>query len=282
VTILIDLGLIQKKFGDLLYKNSYSRALFGLWGLTIREISKSFAQFFTWEYPIRSLIRTFGIIISSMVRVFLGRSLKYSFGFAGEDRIIEGILKPLIGQTGYYVDVGCNHPQFLSNTYGLYRKGWRGICIDANPKLIDKFPLFRPKDRALCRLISDTPGVRTFYEVQNPVLSTTEEVCLEEFRKEGLNIHARIMQAHTMTEVLDGEHAPRQFELLSIDVEEHDFRVLQSLDLKKYRPRLIVIEDETFDPIKPQNNQVYQWLTAFGYSLEGFILKNIYFKNVLP
>lgn len=276
------MGLIQKKLEDLLYKNSYSRALFGLWGITIREITKSFAQFFTWKYPVRSLFRTLGIIASSLVRVFLGRSLKYSFGFAGEDRIIEGILKPLISKAGYYVDVGCNHPLFLSNTYGLYRKGWRGLCIDANSQLIEKYPLFRPKDKALCSLISDSPGERTFYEVQNNVLSTTEVGFLGEYQQEGLSIHSKMMQTQTLTEVLDAEQAPKRFELLSIDVEEHDFKVLKSLDLNRYRPQLIVIEDETFDPNKPHNNQVYQWLTAYGYSIEGFVLKNIYFKNVFP
>ena len=282
MTVNIDLGLIQGKFGDILYKNAYSRAFFGLWGIVIREITQSFAQYFTWKFPVRSFLRTFCIILSAVLRLFLGRSLKYSFGFAGEDRIIEGMLKPVISKGGYYVDVGCNHPTFLSNTYGLYRKGWRGLCIDANSELIEKYQLFRPKDRAVCKLISDSPGERTFYEVQNHVLSTTEEEFLDEYRKEGLIIKNRLMQTHTLTEVLENEKAPLSFDLLTIDVEEHDFRVLKSLDLNRYRPRLIVIEDETFDPKEPQNNEVYQWLMAYGYSLEGFVLKNIYFKNVFP
>src|SRR5690606_40339073 len=139
------------------------------------ELRQSFRQFFTWKYPILSLFRTIGIVLSALVRLLLGRTLKYSHAFAGEDKIIEGILKPKITQTGFYVDVGCNHPKLFSNTYGLYRKGWRGICIDANQKLINKYGFYRPKDRAICSLISDIVEDKTFYEVENNVLSTTEE-----------------------------------------------------------------------------------------------------------
>lgn len=194
------MSLIKEKYQDLLYNNAYSRAFFTVWGVVLRETKVSFSQFFTWKYPVRSFFRTLAVIFSSIVRLLLGRSLKYSYGFAGEDRIIEGILKPQITKDGFYVDVGCNHPQFLSNTYGLYRKGWRGVCLDANQKLIDKYPLYRPKDRAVCQLISDSPGERTFYAVQNDVLSTTEEDFLDQYRKEGMAIDSRKMLVRTLTD----------------------------------------------------------------------------------
>jgi hypothetical protein len=31
---------------------------------------------------------------------------------------------------GFFVDVGCFHPLFYSNTWKLYKKGWRGVNID--------------------------------------------------------------------------------------------------------------------------------------------------------
>lgn len=273
------LSPIRAKYQDLLYKNAYSRALFAVWGLVIMEIRMSFRQFFTWNYPVRSLFRTLAVVFSSLARIFLGRSLKYTYAFAGEDRIIEGILKPQITQSGYYVDVGCNHPRFLSNTYGLYRKGWRGICIDANPTQINLYSLYRPKDKAIAALISDTKDERDFYEVQNDVLSTIETDFLEEYKKEGLAVTTRRMIPQTLTEVLDGLRAPMEFDLLTIDAEEHDLQVLQSLDLDAYHPRLIIIEDETFDHMHPHDNEVYLYLAEKGYMLEGFVLKNLFFKR---
>lgn len=133
--------LFRIKLHKSLYNSAYSRALYTLWGIVLKELNVVFCQFFTWKYPVRSFLRVMGIITSSISRLFLGRSVKYSFAFTGEDKIIEGILKPLITNHGSYVEVGCNHPKFLSNTYGLYRKGWRGICIDANQNLISKYRL---------------------------------------------------------------------------------------------------------------------------------------------
>jgi hypothetical protein len=66
--------------------------------------------------------------------------------------------------------------------------------------------------------------------------------------------------------------------MFSIDAEEHDFKILHSLDLNFYEPRLIIIEDET-DHLNPSMNGVYQYLTNKGYVLEAFVLKNLYFKK---
>src|SRR5690554_2751995 len=140
---------VQRYFHTQLYKSAYSRAAFTIWGLVIMEIRCSFRQFLSWKYPFRSPFRTAAIILSALVRLLLGRSLKYSYAVAGEDKVIEGLLKPKITQPGFYVDVGCNHPTLFSNTYGLYRKGWRGVCIDANQELIDLYALYRPKDKAV-------------------------------------------------------------------------------------------------------------------------------------
>ena len=41
-----------------------------------------------------------------------------------------------------FMDLAANHPIYQSNTYPLEQKGWRGVCIDANPscvKLLNKF-----------------------------------------------------------------------------------------------------------------------------------------------
>lgn len=217
--------------------------------------------------------------MSSLVRLMLGRSLNYSFAFAGEDRVIISMLKPPIGRRGYYVDVGCNHPKFLSNTYSLYRRGWRGICIDANQRLVDKFGFYRPRDLAICALISDLDVPRIFYKIQNDVLSTTEEQNIQSYANEGMSVVPAEMQPQTLTEVLEQAGAPKNFDLLNIDVEEHDLEALRSLDLSRYKPRLIVVEDETFDSQRPEVNPIFLYLSEQGYRLEGFVLKNLYFMS---
>lgn len=246
-------------------------------GVVIKEIRVSFTQFFSWRYPIKSLVRVLGIITSTFTRLLLGRSLKYSYAFTGEDRIIEGILKPLITKKGSYVEVGCNHPKFLSNSYGLYRKGWRGICIDANESLIKKYAFYRPKDIAVHALVSDTSNERTFYISENDVLSTTETSNLEDIKLQGLRYESHQIQSRTLTSILDEYSFTSTFDLLSIDAEEHDYEVLTSLDFEKYCPSLIIIEDETFDLAHQDNCEIHQFLIGKGFKLEGFVLKNLYY-----
>jgi hypothetical protein len=154
-----------------------------------------------------------------------------------------------------------------------------GICIDANKELIDLYALYRPKDRAVAALVSDEGKEREFYQVQNDVLSTTERAFLEEYHKEGLTIDVQHRMPYTLTEILKRAHTPTDFDLLSVDTEEHDLQVLRSLDLHLYHPRLIVVEDEGFDPLFPGHNQIYRYLSGFGYALQGYALKNLYFTR---
>ncbi|MCA6078712.1 FkbM family methyltransferase [Fulvivirga sedimenti] len=273
-------NFLQNHFHKQLYNSAYSRARFTLAGIALKEIRSSFSQFFTWRYPVRSLLRTFGIILSAILRLFLGRSVKYSFSHAGEDRIIEYTLNTNISYNGYYVDVGSNHPVFVSNTYLHYRKGWRGICIDANEKLIRKYKFYRPRDIAVCALVSDQDTTRDFYIIENDVLSTTEIENLAYPKEHNLGISTIEFATSTLTSILKNNGVPGNFDLLSIDAEEHDFNVLMSLDFSLYTPKLIVLEDETFSLESSSENRIYRFLISKGYVLAGYISKNLYFKRI--
>ena len=268
---------IRNKLNRSLYKSAYSRSFYTLWGVVIKEIGFSFNQFYTWKYPVRSFLRVMSIILSSFIRFALGRSLKYSFAFTGEDRIIEGILKPLITDKGYYVDVGCNHPIFLSNTYNFYRRGWKGICVDANERLIKKYALYRPNDLAVQALVSDKIEERSFYLCQNDVLSTTEQSNLEYITNEGLTYESKEFLSVTLTSILDQNNFVKKFDILSVDVEEHDLQVLKSLDFEKYCPKLVIVEDETFEFSTQEENAINIFLKSRGYLLIGSVLKNQYY-----
>src|SRR5690606_24973253 len=116
-----------------------------------------------------------------------------------------------------------------------------------------------------------------FYEVENNVLSTTEEKFISTYQKEGLLIEAKKMATQSLTDVLDKLNAPKEFDLLTVDAEEHDLQVLRSLDLNVYHPRLIIVEDESFEPLRPDENEIYCHLSGYGYFLKGYVLKNLYF-----
>ena len=84
-----------------------------------------------------------------------------SYSQEGEDMI----LKRLFGgqKFGFYVDVGAHHPKRFSNTYYFYKKGWRGINIDAMPGSMIAFDKLRPRDINIERPISDKKQILTYY-----------------------------------------------------------------------------------------------------------------------
>ncbi|WP_051633300.1 FkbM family methyltransferase [Thermonema rossianum] len=264
----------------LLYQKAFRRAFFLSWALAWQEVRHSFRQFFTRHSPLWSLLRVLRYASLSALRPFFGRSARLSYAFTGEDRLIESLLKPPFGYRGFYVEVGCNHPVFISNSFTLYRQGWRGICIDANPRLIRLFKYYRPRDIAVHAFVSNQTGEVDFVELSNDVLSSADKTYIERMLTQ--EIAQNIEQVHhlrsrRLTDILDACHCPAHFDFLSIDAEEHDYDVLLSLDLERYRPRLIVIEDEHFDPLQPQANRIVQHLHAHAYRLAGYVLTNLYF-----
>lgn len=269
---------LRKILATPLYKKAYSRAFFTLYGLVWKEVCLAFSQFFTWKHPFRSLWHVFAVIFSSKIRLLLGRSVKYSFAFTGEDRILESLYRPLVSHNGFYVDVGCNHPKFLSNTYTFYRRGWRGVCVDANQMLIKKFAYLRPRDTAVCALVSNDVSSRSFYLAENNVLSTTEQTNLQGEDMRGIKTKKVEMIPQTLTSILEEANTPTTFDLLSVDTEEHDLQVIQSLDFSRYTPKLIIAEDELFNIKNPSDNKLVQHLEKQGYTLSGYLLKNLYFE----
>jgi hypothetical protein len=76
--------------------------------------------------------------------VFLTRSSLRYWSQYGEDIVLDRVLN--LKRKGFFVDVGCYHPVQYSNTYKLYRLGWRGINIDLDAIKIEAFNLRRPGD----------------------------------------------------------------------------------------------------------------------------------------
>ena len=72
-----------------------------------------------------------------------------SFSQHGEDCEIMNQLENM-NALGPYVDVGCNHPFKINNTYLLYLNGWRVLCIDPLPRFIDLYKKWKPEDRFEC------------------------------------------------------------------------------------------------------------------------------------
>lgn len=69
-------------------------------------------------------------LFTSFSRNFLG-----SYSQHGEDIIFVFLLKGL--KKGFYVDIGANDPEIISNTKYFYDRGWNVINIEPHPVLFE-------------------------------------------------------------------------------------------------------------------------------------------------
>lgn len=210
------------------------------------------------------------------LRKLLNPYSKVFFSQHGED----GLIQHFIGEAGgFYVDVGCNHPVKESNTYRFYLQGWNGLCIDASPNLVQAFKRVRPKDKMVCAAVSDKAEELDFFEFNQDTVSTVDKNLVAERKKRWGLKKVRTLKARTLNDILQEAYplGCPQIGLLSIDIEGYSLQALHSLDLKKYKPRLIVIEIDDFDFYEAAQNPTVAYLIKHHYRLEAFDSKNGYF-----
>ncbi|MBV9216684.1 MAG: FkbM family methyltransferase [Acidobacteria bacterium] len=204
-------------------------------------------------------------------KAFLTNFLRIHYSQFGED-IILGELLGREKTDGVYVDVGCYHPKKFSNTYSLYKRGWRGVNIDAEAQKIELFKIARPKDHNVVAAVSDVVGKASLHP--GGLGSTVGE-------SDPTDRNAVSVTTRTLNDILaESPYAGRQIDVLSIDVEGMDARVLRSLDIDAYRPKIILVEDHHLSIDQILETETYKILNNAGYVLRSWAFYTLIF--VLP
>lgn len=200
---------------------------------------------------------------------FLDSFSSPSYSQEGEDMILSKIFKNK--GKGFYVDVGAHHPKRFSNTFYFYKKGWRGINIDAMPGSMKPFDMLRSRDINLEIPVSNSSQILTYYSFNDPALNGFSKELSEArnnnnskyFIKEEIKL-----QTYRLSEILE-HNLPEntKIDFLSIDVEGLDFEVIQSNDWIKFKPKVVLVEifGKNLDEIV--NNEITRFLYGVGYSI---------------
>jgi FkbM family methyltransferase len=195
----------------------------------------------------------------------------------GEDLVVARIFERK--RDGFYVDVGAHHPIRFSNTYLLYRAGWRGINIDATPGSMEQFRTLRPRDINLECLVASSEGSRAFHMLNEPALNTLSEE-LAEHRMQEEAVYKRTgvvaLRARRLASILD-EHLPEKqsIDLLNIDVEGSDLDVLQSNDWGRYRPEMVLVEVLGTDVLG--TDEISSYVVSQGYQMRAKFYHSVLF-----
>jgi FkbM family methyltransferase len=161
---------------------------------------------------------------------------------------------------GFFIEVGAFDGYNASVTYAFESIGWKGLLVEAIPERYRQCAARRTNSRVVHAALSGrgARGTTTF--------TVTEDAyggMLSYLDKN--TVHAQNVAASSRTEVtvplttmndLLADH-PGEVDLAVIDVEGGELLVLDGFDLGRYRPKLLLIEDNLGggDPLLTQHMQ---------------------------
>ena len=213
------------------------------------------------------------------------RNFKYifqkSYSQFNDDIFIKNFFKNKT--VGTYVDIGCHHPFKLNNTYLLYKKGWNGLNIDLMKINIDLFNIWRPGDKNICSAVSNKNKISSVYIPNNNILST--EISIQKSYANTIKRHhknsfikKKILISTFENIIKNYKVNLEKFDFLKIDIEGEDYKVLKNINLKKYKPTLICIEDgiEKKENIK----KISKYLKSIKYKLIFRSPVNLFYQKL--
>ena len=199
----------------------------------------------------------------------------------GIDVIVDSILKNK--KSGFYIDVGCHHPLINNNTYLLFKRGWRGINIDLDFNSIDMFNYFRPNDDNQKLAISDKKGEAKLFFFHNRAPKNT----LNKLNGRGSRSIKKI-KTDTLNNIIKKSKIKiNQIDILTIDVEGNELEVLKGFNIKKYNPKVVVLEfidkkNNFFYKQEINNIQkspLYKYMIRNKYKLSNWIHDDLVFVS---
>lgn len=152
----------------------------------------------------------------------------------------------------------------MSNSHMLeYRFGWKGICAEPAQSWHESLRRNRPNTTIDTRCVWSESGQRLkFMEAVSKELSTLETFNHADGRaKARRDARAYEVETISLNDLLDQHHAPADFDYLSIDTEGSELAILQTFDLKRYRPKVITVEHN----YAPSRNGILALLSSHGY-----------------
>ena len=147
-------------------------------------------------------------------------------------RIIDRILRKK--EPGFYVDIGAYHPIESSLTYFLYKRGWRGICVDVLSDIEEEFHKYRPNDTFIKCIVSDQDQDESEIFLSD---GQTNSIIYNE-KKHNQSIKLRSYTLNTLLET----YCNRKIDYLNIDIEGAEYSCLNDFSFSKYSPTILSVE----------------------------------------
>lgn len=215
------------------------------------------------------------ILVDSKENFWLSRE---AYAQSGEDIIVEYILM-VLGldiKNCKYLDLGANHARELSNTYSLYRKGARGVLVEANPALIPELKFYRHHDIIINKCIAEKEGETIpFYIVNGDGLASMDHESVEKALSinDGLKVEKVIEVETVNVNTILEQYFMNGPEILSIDIEGESLNALKSINWNRTRPLIVIVEMIEYSMnlnIDYKDHEIQQFMEEQDYSEYAF------------
>ncbi|WP_231427099.1 FkbM family methyltransferase [Pedobacter sp. Leaf250] len=221
---------------------------------------------------------------------FKNKYRRKSYSQCGEDLIIKYIFDNIGISKPSYLDIGAHHPYFLSNTFLFYETGSRGINVEPDSTLFPIFLKKRKKDTNLNIGVGLSNSIEDFYIMSSRTLNTFSKTEAERYQNEENFPIKQIIKTKVVTikDILNKYNGGIFPDLLNIDVEGFDEKIVRSINYLENPPKVICIETLTFSTSgnEIKNHNLINFLCSNGYFLYSdtyintiFVLKDIWIKR---
>ena len=201
-------------------------------------------------------------------------------------KYIEQVLEEYFPENykGVFLDVGAYEPINISNSYYFEMNGWDVHCFEANTLLIDELKKYRKnvyhyaisnEDKDICEF-NVVKGVWGGGSLMAGVSAIDlDENYLKTFGNGIKEIIKITVPQKSLNTILTTEiEEIKEIDIISIDVEGGELNVLKGIDLLKYKPKIMVIEN-VFN-----NKNIEEYLKEYNYILDKHIDYNQYYKLI--
>ena len=173
-------------------------------------------------------------------KIYYKRYTKTSYSISGVDLIIDRMFSKV--KKGIYIDLGCNHPIKHNNTYLLHKRGWKGINIDSDNKSIQEFNKLRKNDHNVNELVSSKKKkIKYYFYHERSALNTVDPYLAKKRKAKPTKIIKR--RTNTLNSIIENSpYKKSKINLLSVDIENHEYEALKNFNFNKYKIDCIIIE----------------------------------------
>lgn len=189
-----------------------------------------------------------------------------SYSQEGEDIIIERYFQNK--NAGFYLDIGAYHPYKYSNTYKLYKKGWKGINIDAGKESISLFNMVRVRDRNILATVGGKSTTAYLYEFEDAVFNTiikeNKEAVINAKQSKLRNKYP--VKVIGINEIIKRYVRTKKVDYLNIDAEGVSYEILKSINYRLFKPSLISVEKENMG-MDIKDDKCVIFMKSKGYAL---------------